>query len=63
MNKPHHIKISTAYGMRTGCRLEKEDVEALVKEGMRPGVGNKRDVDADQSRIGSAIAFGDGSER
>jgi hypothetical protein len=62
MSKPHQIKISTAYGMRTGVRLEKEDVEALVKEGMRPGVNNKRD-DADQSRIGSAIAFGDGSER
>jgi hypothetical protein len=62
MNKPHHIKISTAYGMRTGVRLEKEDVEALVKEGMRPGVG-KRNVDADLLKSASAIAFGDGSER
>jgi hypothetical protein len=63
MNKPHQIKISTAYGMRTGVRLEKEDVEALVKEGMRPGVGNKRVVDADLLKSASAIAFGDGSER
>jgi hypothetical protein len=60
--KPEHvdIKLETAFGNGAGCRLEPAEVAQLIEERRR--VGNKR-VDADRSRIGSAIAFGDGSER
>ena len=59
MNKHIYIKLETACGNRTGCRVEAEEVVELL-ERLR---GKPKRVDAASPRDMAAIAFGDGSER
>ena len=58
MNKHIYIKLETACGNRTGCRVEAEEVVELLERLRGKPIGDKRD-DAASVKTSAAIAFGD----